>query len=320
LISLRRYRAFQRFFRNAAETQPEEEAMERSLRVNFPPDPNPRKPRLEMPAGAWDTHFHIWGPPHLFPYAESRPFTPPASPIEHYLAVAEVLGFERGVVVQPSVHKDNPAVIVDALRKSQGRLKGMIAGHCMPDDAGIRELHAEGVRGVRIELTRKLDGVFDRTQFQSIVTRAARANWVVALHLDTESIGQVADLIHHMPTQTVIENYIKLDPRLGLDQPALRLMLDLADEPHVWLKTASTYRMLRNGASNGEIVALARLVHARSPDRTIWGTDWPHGDVFKPGQQMNDGDIVDALIDQVPDPAMRRKLLVDNPKRLFDFD
>jgi 2-pyrone-4,6-dicarboxylate lactonase len=293
--------------------------MDSGLRVNFPPDPNPRKPRLALPAGAWDTHFHVWAP-HLFAYAENRAFTPPAAPIEHYLAVAKVLGFERGVIVQPSVHKDNPAVTVDAIKKSDGRLKGMIVADPKLDDADLRKLHAAGVRGMRIELTKKLGGVFDLDRFNLVVQRAARANWVVALHVDTESILVVADLIRRMPTRTIIENYAKLDPRLGLDQPALRVMLDLAGEKHVWLKTASTYRMLRRGATNEQVTALARIVHARSPERTIWGTDWPHGDVFEPGQQMNDGDIVDALLDQVPDEAMRRKLLVDNPKRLFDFD
>ena len=293
--------------------------MESRLRVNFPPDPNPRKPRLTMPVGAWDTHFHVWGPPHLYPYVERRPFTPPAAPIEHYLAVAKVLGFERGVMVQPRVHSQDPAIVVDAIRKSDGRIRGMVCADIDLDAAEVRRLHDAGVRGLRIELTSKLGGSFNRKEFDRVVAQVAKSSWVVALHVDATSILQVADVIRRMPTPTVIEKYAHIDPSKGLNQPALATLLDLAREPHVWLKTASAYRMLRRGARYEDVTALARIVHERSPDRVIWGTDWPHGDVFEPGQQMNDGDIVDMLLDFVPDEGRRRKLLVDNPKRLFDF-
>lgn len=292
--------------------------MERKLRVNFPPDPNPKKPRLKMPPGAWDTHFHIWGPPQVFPYAESRFFTPPAAPIEHYLAMASVLGFERGVVVQSTVHGTDTASTLDAIRKSEGRLKGVVIADPTLDDADIRKLHAGGVRGIRIELLKEF-GSYQKDHFDIVVARAAKASWVVALHVDPDSIVNLADMIRRMPTQTIIENYAQIDPRDGLDQPALRTLLDLADEPHVWLKTASTYRMLRRGATHEQILPIARAVHTKSPDRVIWGTDWPHGGVFEPGKMANDGDIVDALLDFVPDEVARRKLLVDNPKRLFDF-
>ncbi len=100
--------------------------MATSPRVCYPPDPNPKKPKLRMPAGAWDTHFHVCGPPHLFPFGDFPNFVPPAAPIEHYLAVAAVLGFERGVIVQHSIHGLDVSVTVDAIRKSDGRLRGMI--------------------------------------------------------------------------------------------------------------------------------------------------------------------------------------------------
>src|ERR1043165_5354389 len=110
--------------------------------VPFPPDPNPKPPKLKVPPGSWDTHFHAYGPPHLYPYPENRPFTPPACPIEHYLAVAKVIGFERGVIVQPRVHSDNPLVILDAIKKSDGRIRGMVVSEAIIGDPGdIKKLH-----------------------------------------------------------------------------------------------------------------------------------------------------------------------------------
>ena len=143
--------------------------------VSFPPDPNPKKPRLRMPPGAWDTHFHIVGPPHVFPYTEKRWHTPPAAPVEHYLAVAKVLGFERGCVVQPSAHGSDPAVTLDAIKKSEGRLCGMIRADPGLEDSDIRKLHAAGVRGVRIELRAERRGASGHGTEQDPESRTVRS-------------------------------------------------------------------------------------------------------------------------------------------------
>ena len=294
--------------------------MDARLKVNFPPDPNPRKPRLKVPAGAWDTHFHVIGPPHVFPYAETRHYTPPAAPVEHYLMMARVIGFERGVIVQPSVHDLDHAITLDAVAKSEGRLRGMIRADPRLTVADLKGLHGKGVRGIRINLVGKLGGTFDEKNFNQVVSRAAEVNWVMALHVDPVSVVRFADVIRRMPTRTIVENYALMDARDGVDQPALKTLVDLAQEPHVWLKTASAYRMIFKGATYEQVVPIARKVAACSPDRVIWGTDWPHSDVFEPGKMPNDGDLVDWLADFVPDETARRKMLVDNPKRLFDFD
>jgi 2-pyrone-4,6-dicarboxylate lactonase len=303
--------------------------------VSFPPDPNPRKPRLKVPPGAWDTHFHIMGPPHLFPYAESRWHTPPAAPVEHYLAVAKVLGFERGVAVLPTGHGLDPSSVINAIQKSDGRLRGMIRANPNLDDAEIKKLHAAGIRAVRVELRsqgtvagafgmhvdpRKEDGLVEGDGLDRIITSASRAGWVVGLHIDPETLIELADKIRRMPGPVLIENFASIDACLGTDQPALRTLIDLAGEPHVWLKTASTYRMMIRGATREQVRSIARIVHASSPDRATWGTDWPHPGIFRPGMMPNDGDLVDTLLDFVPDETVRHKLLVENPKRLYDFD
>jgi predicted TIM-barrel fold metal-dependent hydrolase len=288
-------------------------------RVCFGPDPNPKKPRLAVPPGAWDTHFHLYGPETQFPFSDVREYLPAICPVEHYLAVASVWGFERGVVVAPTFYKRAPDILLDAVRKTDGRLRGMICADPDMDAARIKELRTGGIRGIRMEL-RRTKPDFDEAVFLRTAQRAADASWVVALHVEPDSIVRYSDLIRRLPGQTVIENFALMDARLGLEQPALRTLVDLAGEPHIWLKTASAYRMLRKGASYDQVIALARVVHSASPDRTIWGTDWPHPGVFKPGQMPADQDLIDMLLDFVPDETVRRKLLVDNPKRLFDSD
>ena len=289
--------------------------MSSTLAACLPPRA-PRRPRYKVPAGAWDTHFHIIGPPEKFAYAEHRRYTPPAASIETYLATAAMLGFERGVAVQSSIHGRDPAAVLDAIRKSDGRLCGMIRADPDLGLADLRALHTGGIRGIRVEL-RNLDGSFDRRWFDRIVAQAADMDWVIALHVEPETVVRFADDIRRMPVQTIVENFALVDARLGPGQPAIRALLDLAGEKHVWLKTASAYRMGFKGASADQIRAVAKAVYAGAPDRCIWGTDWPHPGRFDPAEIPDDADLVDWLVDFVPDEEARHKLLVDNPSRLF---
>jgi predicted TIM-barrel fold metal-dependent hydrolase len=256
------------------------------------------------------------GPPEKFPFSDRRPYSPPTASIETYLAAAAVLGLERGVAVQSSTHGYDPAALLDAIRKSDGRLCGMIRADPDLEPADLRALHAQGVRGIRLEL-RKLDGSFDRRTFDRLVGLAADQMWVIALHVDPDTVVRFADDIRRIPAQTVLENFALVDARLGPDQPAIRSLIDLAAEKHIWLKTASSYRMGFKGASADQIRAVARAVHAGSPDRSIWGTDWPHPGRVDPAEVPDDANLVDSLLDFVPDEDARHRLLVDNPRRLF---
>ena len=290
-------------------------------RTPYPPDPNPRKPKFKVPAGAWDCHFHAYGPPHLYPYSEDRHHTPCAAPIEHYFGVAGVLGIERGVIVQSKIMGDKDCrVSLDAIKKSDGRLRGMVRSFPQYEASDIRKLHRAGVRGMRINMVKSLEGKYDQKYLDRIIKLAAIKSWVIALHVDTKSIFQVADVVKKMPCPTIIENYVKMDATLGPDQPVMRALCDLAKEPHVWIKTASAYKMIWRGATYDQVVPIARKLAAVAPDRVIWGSDWPHSGAYQPGKMPNDGDLVDWLLDFVPDEVARHKMLVDNPKRLFDFD
>ncbi len=294
--------------------------MQSKLPINLPPDPYPRKPRLVAPPGSWDTHFHVWGPPHLFPYAESRRYTPPAAPVEHYLAIASAIGIERGVMVQPSIHGTETAVTVDAIAKSDGRLRGMIRADPDLSEAEVKKLHAAGVRGLRFNFASALGGAFDEGQFHRIVSRIESASWVVDLQIDYNIIVERAELIRRVPLPVVIDCFGRVDPRKGLDQPALRTLLDLIGEPHVWVKIHGADRFMSRGVRFEDIVLMARALIAKAPDHVIWGTDWPHSGVFEPNRMPNDGDLIDMLLDFAPDETVRNKILVDNPALLFDFD
>jgi predicted TIM-barrel fold metal-dependent hydrolase len=293
--------------------------MDPKLLVNFPPDPNPKQPRLKAPPGSWDTHFHVWAP-HLFPYAEQRRYTPPAAPIEHYLKMARAIGLARGIIVQPSVHADRTDIVLDAVAKSQGALRGMIIAKPGLTEPEIAKLHEGGVRGVRFASRKGHGNRFDRDLFNRTAALVAPFGWILDLQIDDDAIIELADLIRAQHQPTIIDTMGHIDARKGLDQPALRILLDLVSGPSTYLKLHGANRFLEWGVPYADIVTVAQALVARAPHRMLWGTDWPHSEVFEPRQMPNDADLLDMLLDYAPDEATRKLILVDNPKGLFDFD
>ncbi len=125
--------------------------MAKKLPVCLPPDPNPRKPRLALPQGACDTHFHVFGPPDRFPFAAARRYTPPAAPVEHYLAMQDTVGLSRGVAVQPTAHGVDNSAILDAVARSGGRLLAVAnIDDTVSDDALARRIARARERCARI--------------------------------------------------------------------------------------------------------------------------------------------------------------------------
>jgi predicted TIM-barrel fold metal-dependent hydrolase len=260
----------------------------------------------------------VWAP-HLYPYAATRNHTPPAAPIEHYLAVARVLGLERGVMVQPNAHGTDTRITLDAVRKSEGRVRGMIRADPSLTPAEVERLHDGGVRGLRIAL-RKVDGhSFDAALFQRMVDLITPHRWPLDLQIDGDAIESMSERIRAVPVPVIIDTFGHMNLRSGLEQPAIRAMVALLETGKVWVKTTGANRFLALGVPYATIVTLARRYITVAPDRILWGTDWPHSAVYEPCQMPNDGDLLDMLLDYAPDEAQRRKILVDNPAALFDI-
>jgi predicted TIM-barrel fold metal-dependent hydrolase len=290
-----------------------------NYKVNFPPDANPRKPRFAVPPGSWDSHFHVLAP-HLFPYVEKRRYTPPAAPLEHYLAIANALGLERGCVVQSSFHGVDARVMVDAVARSGGRLKGMIRVDPELTPQDVRRLHAAGIRGMRLPTLKGFGDTFDAAKFRKIVDLMQPVGWVLSIQLDSTDIVAHAERIERAGVPVIIDTWARIDPRNGFDQPAFRTLLALLATPQVWVKIHGTNRFLEWGVPYADMVEMGRRIIAAAPTRVLWGTDWPHGGIFETNRMPNDGDLLNMLADYAPDESDRRRILVDTPRALFDFD
>ena len=292
----------------------------------YPPDPNTRKPRFTPPPNSCDTHFHVFGPPETFPFVSTHEYTPPAAPLEHYLKMIEIIGIERAVVVQPSVHSLDNSATLDAIKNSGGRFRGVGRIDDQTPKSELQRLHDGGVRGVRFNLLDRPHGNVKLDMLDRCVEHIAEFGWSVDLHIDTKKLLEEEKRIRSTPIPVVIDHIARIKPLEGLDQPAFQLLLDLMKHKHVWAKVSGADKICNTnmhsyfGLPFVEVIPFARAVIAAAPDRVIWGTDWPHSNNFAPGHTPNDGDLVDLLAAFAPDDEVRKKILVDNPAALYGFD
>jgi len=296
------------------------------MRVCMPPDPNPRKPRFTPPPNSCDTHAHVFGPPDKFPFAPTRQYTPPAAPIEHYLNMLAVIGIDRGVVVQPSAHGFDNTATLDAIAKKGGRFRGIARVDDTTTAEELKGLHEGGIRGVRFNLLDRSAGNIKLMVFDRVIERLVEFGWSVDLHIDPKNLVEQEGRIRAIPVPVVFDHLARINPADGLGQEAFQLLLDFLKDERFWVKLTGADKISRTDSRSDkglfytDVVPFARALIEAAPDRGIWGTDWPHSNIFVPGKTPNDGDLLDLLSEFAPDESVRHKILVDNPSRLYGFD
>jgi predicted TIM-barrel fold metal-dependent hydrolase len=277
-----------------------------------------------VPKGACDTHAHIFGPPDIFPYSEKRRYTPPAAPVEHYRNMQTITGLGRAVFVTPTAHGYDNRVILDGIATLGDAARGIANIDASFDIKALQAMAEAGIRGARFHLMKDRPGSV--AHLSENLPSLQALDWVLDLHVDPEDFIEHETFIRSLPTPTIIDHMARVRPQDGLGQPAFVLLLDLLQDDRFWVKLCSFDKIsaLPNANVEGslpflDVVPFAQAVIAVAPDRVIWGTDWPHGNTFTPGRTPNDGDLIDLLAVIAPDEQMRKRILVDNPARLFGF-
>lgn len=274
------------------------------------------RPGLQAPPGAWDTHFHVLGPPEKYPYAADRRYSPPTALLEDYLALLDRLGLDRAIVVHPNTHGFDMSVTIDALARASGRLFGVakLDGSLTPDAA--RRLHGLGFRGVRFAFNPQHGGAFDRDAYRRIVSIVSELGWFCELHTAPEAIVEMEQTWRSSPIPLVFDHYGRIDPRLGVDQPAFSCLRRLVEDGRAWVKLSGADRISHQGAPYDDLRPFAAALIDSGPSRLIWGSDWPHTGYFAEDDMPSDTALLDSFADLVPDAAVQKRILVENPNRL----
>jgi predicted TIM-barrel fold metal-dependent hydrolase len=285
------------------------------------PDPSPRKPRLRAPPGSIDCHAHIFGPVARYPFSPKRLFTPPDVTLAQYRALLSTLGIENAVLVTPSVYGMDNERQLDALKEMRGCWRGVAVVPTDVPDAELEKLHAGGFRGVRVNLFAKSGLMLD--DLEIVAARVAGFGWHVQLHTDARRLDELAPRLRKLPVNVVFDHMGHVPAPAGIADPGFRTMLALMKDGKFWAKLSAPYRLSELPYPYDDVTPFARALIAAAPDRVVWGSDWPHPAV--PGHMPenfvmpNDGDLLDILGHWTDNAAQQKKILVDNPRRLYDF-
>jgi predicted TIM-barrel fold metal-dependent hydrolase len=284
---------------------------------------------FDVPAGAVDSHTHIHGDPAKFPFFAGRTYTPePASP-EEMAALHKALHIQRVVIVTPSVYGPDNSATLFGMKARGNDARGVAVIDDKTTDSELDALGKAGIRGIRINLA--TSGVSDpnigRMRLEKAIERMKSRGWHVQVYADTPVVSAVKDLVAAAPMPVVFDHFGGAQADLGLEQPGFADLLALVKSGKAYVKISGAYRVSKLAPDYPDAAPFARALIAANPDRIIWGSDWPHPNSssgkpateLTPLYQIDDGRLLNQLPVWAPDAAIRKKILVDNPVKLYGF-
>jgi predicted TIM-barrel fold metal-dependent hydrolase len=274
-----------------------------------------RRPKLKLPPGSTDCHVHICGPQTRYRYAANRRYTPPDALMSDYLKMARTLGVERAVLVQPSIYMTDNSAMLDAMAERAMPLRGVAVVDANVSDAELERMHALGVRGLRLNLRFENGAPGDIAP--KLAARIKPLGWHLQFRINPQDFVNVQPMLEQLPVDAVIDHLGQVPVEAGVQEPSFQILLRLLQSGRCWVKLSAPMRMAKQDYPYADVIPFARALVNANSDRCIWATDWPHTTITKP--MPNDGDLVDLLSDWIPDPAALKKVLVDNPAKLYGF-
>jgi len=286
---------------------------------------------FDVPAGACDCHSHIHGDPEKFPFFAGRTYTPELASPEEMTALHKALHIDRVVIVTPSVYGPDNSATLFGMKARGATARGVAVIDSKTAESDLDAMDQAGIRGIRLNLATGgiNDPAVDRSRFQAAVERVKTRNWHVQLFTGLTMISAIKDLAASSPVPVVFDHFGGARAELGPEQPGFADLTELVRSGKAYVKISGAYRASKLAPDYPDAAPLARALIAANSDRVVWGTDWPHPDSVTPPEKMStdvtpllqidDGRLLNQLPVWAPDAAIRKKILVDNPARLYGF-
>jgi 2-pyrone-4,6-dicarboxylate lactonase len=274
------------------------------------PDPNHCAPqRFTVPYGAVDTHAHVVGTT----FVENRSYTPPPASGEQYLGMLDAVGMTYGVLIQVSVHGTDNDVMLKVVDENRDRLRAIAVVGPDVSDSELSRLAANNVVGLRLNtLAGGGIGLDKLARYNSI---CREMGWHLQFLTNTRHLAEVYSSLSELSVPYVVDHMGDFDVERGIAAPDWQLMLQLM-AGGAWTKLSGAFRMSKVPDYSDTIPFAQSLVGA-APDRCVWGSDWPHVGFW--GVMPNIGNLLDLLVDWLPDELTRDAILTTNPRRLYGF-
>ena len=286
---------------------------------------------FDIPAGACDCHTHIHPAPEKYPFFAGRVYTPELASPEEMSAMHKALKMERVVIVTPSIYGTDNSATLFGMAARGPTARGVAVIDDKTSETDLDAMGKAGIRGIRLNLA--TGGVNDptvgRPRFSAAVERVKPRGWHVQLFTSLAMISAIKDLVATSPVPVVFDHFGGAQAALGVGQPGFADLVELVKSGKAYVKISGAYRASKLGPDYADATPLAQALIAANADRIVWGTDWPHPDSVTPPDkkitdvtplfQIDDGRLLNQLPVWTPDAAIRKKILVDNPARLYGF-
>ena len=277
--------------------------------------PQPRTAKLQAPAGACDTHMHIYS--SAYPPSAKAWLFPPDFSVDDYRKVQARIGLQRTIIVQPVTYGFDNRCTLDSVAAFGGNARAVVTVPTSASDEELAQLWQRGARGLRYHQMR--GSVTEWSDVPVMAERIRDTGWHLQIQFDGLEFPEHEDLIAHLPCTVVIDHMGRYARPLALEHPAVQSLLRIAARDNVYVKLSGAYHIAHAGGPDyKEVAPIARALVAQGTDRLLWGSDWPHP--TESAETMpDDADLLDLLLSWAPDPAARRAILSDNPARLYGF-
>jgi len=297
------------------------------VRMSFAKASQPATPvNFDVPAGACDCHTHIHGDPETFPYFSGRVYTPETALPEEMSALHRALRMQRVVIVTPSVYGTDNSATLWGMKARGADARGVAVIDDKTPESALDAMDRAGVRGIRLNLSTggTNDPVAGRQRLQSAIERVKSRKWHVQMNTNLAMVTATKDLVAASPVPVVFDHFANAREELGVQQPGYADLVELLRSGKAYVKISVTAGPRKDYAP---FILLAKALIAANPERILWGTNWPHpnsGSGRKPEEltplfQVDDGLVLNLLPVWAPDAVIRKKILVDNPARLYGF-
>jgi predicted TIM-barrel fold metal-dependent hydrolase len=262
---------------------------------------------------------HICGPEAHFAYAADRIYTPPDALLPDYLHLAGCLGIERVVLVQPSIYGTDNAALLNAMRECPLDCRGVAVIGADVSESMLAAWHAAGIRGLRLNLvdTKSPQPTLPEATLHALADRIAPFGWHLELLAHVDDFPSLGSALADLPVDVVFGHLGYVRREATIESAGFRSLLRLLETGRCWVKLTGPYRLTDAPLPYEPVMAFARALLEKAPERLVWGSDWPH--VMLRGTMPNDGALLDLLYEWTGSPDVARRILVDNAAALYDF-
>ncbi|MBV9548323.1 MAG: amidohydrolase family protein [Alphaproteobacteria bacterium] len=274
------------------------------------------KVSFAVPAGACDCHHHIYD--KRWPYAKTAVLKPPPATLADYRKYQAKLGTSRSVAVTPSTYAFDNDPAADFIAAQWPNARGVAVVKPDIDAAALKKLHAAGFRGARLQTG--AGNPLTLNDLMPLARKIASQAWHMQLNLKPEEYVQAEKMLLSLPVDLVVDHMAGIPGEQGVKSPAYTTLRRLMDVGHTWVKLSSPDSGSKSGPPGyADRIAIASALAKAAPDRCLWASNWPFPSA-DPKARPDPVLMLEIMKTWAPDPALRQRILVDNPERCYGFD